>query len=266
MAKSTEFGIRGLQHVPVKVLHLPEVYGEGHAPGERYAVDKFIHRLRITRRGSQFCHHLFQVFFQVIVGEDLGIVPGYVRPAMARHGFHRMYILHYELADNTTDSIGRMPRNAVASLNTHDMPPFASFWQNLDIEERLSLGLVDAKGARAESRTRRVVKASLTSMLRNNKFLPKARDGVRDALNACLSFLGAGRARVVLVNLEDLWLETKSQNVPSTGDAYPSWQKKARYTLEEFYEMPKVRDTLEAVKSARRRKNRQIKHLKKTKQ
>ena len=36
------------------------------------------------------------------------------------------------------------------------------------------------------------------------------------ALKACLSFLADSQARIVLVNLEDLWLETQPQNVPST--------------------------------------------------
>ena len=33
----------------------------------------------------------------ILVGEDLGTVPPEVPPAMARHQFHRMFIVQYEL-------------------------------------------------------------------------------------------------------------------------------------------------------------------------
>jgi len=72
----------------------------------------------------------------VIIGEDLGIVPGYVRTTMARHGLHRMYILNFELADNAGRTPRSIPRNCIASLNTHDMPSFAGFWESAYIMEK----------------------------------------------------------------------------------------------------------------------------------
>ena len=36
-------------------------------------------------------------------------------------------------------------RNAVASLNTHDMPPFRSFYGGSDIDDRIDLGFLSAK-------------------------------------------------------------------------------------------------------------------------
>ena len=44
----------------------------------------------------------------VIVGEDLGIVPAYVRKAMSRHGLHRMYVLYYELAEDPSRALRRI--------------------------------------------------------------------------------------------------------------------------------------------------------------
>ncbi len=187
----------------------------------------------------------------VIVGEDLGIVPSYVRPAMLRHGLWRMYILYYELADK--DTIRRPPAKAVASLNTHDMPTFAAFWQGVDIPVKESLGLLPARAVRKETRTRRSVKSALARSLQKMKFLPKIDTGARAALQACLDFLSTSPARVILVNLEDLWQETRSQNVPGTGDKYPSWRGKARYSLEEFCRMKEVRDILEKIDALRKR-------------
>jgi 4-alpha-glucanotransferase len=189
----------------------------------------------------------------IIVGEDLGTVPAYVRPAMSRHGLQRTYVLHYELADNPADRLHRPRRDTVASLNTHDMPPFAAFWQGLDIQERLSLGLLDREGARAEKRSRRAIKRTLLTFLRSEGWLEGKGTDVGAVLRACLSFLSTSRARVVLVNLEDLWRETRPQNVPGTNDRNPNWRHRARYALEEFCQMPEVLNTLEKIDKLRRR-------------
>ena len=81
----------------------------------------------------------------VIVGEDLGIVPPEVRPMMEKHGIFRMFVGQYELI--TENQLGEIPPDCVASLNTHDMFPLTSFWQEKDIAERLRLKLVDREGA-----------------------------------------------------------------------------------------------------------------------
>jgi len=188
----------------------------------------------------------------IIVGEDLGTVPSYVRQEMARHSLHRMYVVHYELACNPQKSLGRIPGNAVASLNTHDMPTFSAFWQGLDIEERLRLGLLSKKGAQVETRTRKTCKNALAHFLQDKKLLREDSADIRDILRACLLFLSASQVRTVLVNLEDLWLETQPQNMPSTREEHPNWQQKARYTLEEFCRMPEVRDTLKAIDRLRK--------------
>ncbi|MFC1901449.1 4-alpha-glucanotransferase [Chloroflexota bacterium] len=225
-----------------------------------------LHRLFWIPKGMDACHGVYVRYRaeelyailaleshrhrSVIVGEDLGMVPSYVRPAMSRHVLQRMYVLHYELADNS--SLHRLPVNAVASLNTHDMPPFAAFWQGLDIEERLSMDLLDKKGAQVEKRARQACKNALAHFLQNKNLLKDDSADIRDILRACLLFLSISQARTVLVNLEDLWLETQSQNVPSTREEHPNWQKKARHTIEEFCRMPEVLDTLKAIDRLRK--------------
>ncbi|HJT15806.1 MAG TPA: 4-alpha-glucanotransferase, partial [Thermoanaerobaculia bacterium] len=76
----------------------------------------------------------------VIVGEDLGTVPKYVPQAMNRHGIRRMYVVQYELP-----KLDGPQRESIASINTHDMPTFAGFWQGKDIDERVERDLLDKK-------------------------------------------------------------------------------------------------------------------------
>jgi 4-alpha-glucanotransferase len=187
----------------------------------------------------------------VIIGEDLGIVPSYVRPVIARHGFSRMYILYYELADDASKAFRRIPRDSVASLNTHDMPPFAAFWEGADIGEKKEKGLLDDEGVRNEKRSRRAVKDVLENGLKQAGILRKAVTGTGAVLKACLAYLGTSPARTLLINLEDLWGETRSQNIPGAGDKYPSWRRKARYSLGEFCRRKEVRDILDMIDGLR---------------
>jgi len=164
----------------------------------------------------------------ILVGEDLGTVPPEVRPTMRRHGLHRMYVLQYEVVTNHQRALRPIPHNCVASLNTHDMPTFASFWQGLDSRD------------------------AVVTFLRDKGWIREPVADTGAILRACLSFLSASQARVLLVNLEDLWLETRPQNIPGTWKEYPNWQRKARYNLEELCQMPQVTDTLWIIDHLRR--------------
>jgi 4-alpha-glucanotransferase len=68
---------------------------------------------------------------------------------------------------------------------------------------------------------------------------------------ACLAWLGASPAEVVLVNLEDLWLETHPQNVPGTSTERPNWRRKARLTIEQIQRAPGLREALAVLNQAR---------------
>lgn len=166
----------------------------------------------------------------VIVGEDLGTVPHYVRTAMSRHKINRMYVLPFELTGNPGRALHPIPADALVSLNTHDMPPFAAFWLKEPAKMR----------------------SALTSFLRSAGWLEAKSEDPKAILRACLAYLSAGPARIVLVNLEDLWLETASQNVPGTAGEYPSWRRKARHAFEEFSRMPEVLQILKEIDYLRR--------------
>lgn len=226
-----------------RLFWIPSGMDAGHGVYVRYPAEELYGILAL-----ESCRHK-----SIIVGEDLGMVPSYVRPAMKRHGLQRMYVMHYELADNPSHALRNIGCDAVASLNTHDMPTFTSFWQDLDIKERLNLGIIDESAAEAEINSRQSLKKALVTFLQNNDYLQDTND-IRAVLEACLAYISASRARIVLVNLEDLWLETHFQNVPS-ADKYPNWQNKARYTFEEFSRMPEVLDTLKTIDKMRHQRS-----------
>jgi 4-alpha-glucanotransferase len=185
----------------------------------------------------------------IIIGEDLGMVPPEVRPMMEAHGIYRMFVGQYELiAENT---LGKIPPQAVASLNTHDIFPFAAFWQERDILARQKLKLINEKLAQEEILRRRQIMKQLIRILQDRS-PDKAISGDTGAiLRELLNLLAASPAYALLVNLEDLWLETRPQNTPGTKGRQ-NWTQKARFSFEEFSQMPQVVDVLRQMDRTRR--------------
>jgi 4-alpha-glucanotransferase len=179
-----------------------------------------------------------------VVGEDLGTVPRAIRSAMAGHGVHRTYVA--QLESKPVRPLPPVQRLALASVNTHDMAPFAAYWDGKDIDDRLSRDLLDQKEARAERTQRGKRRKALVRALRSAGHLPRhgpAELPAADVLPALLAWLGASEARVVLASLEDLWGETEPQNRPGTS-AGANWSRRARHRLEEFDDHDEITRTL----------------------
>jgi 4-alpha-glucanotransferase len=166
----------------------------------------------------------------VIVGEDLGTVPAYVPDIMRKRGIRRMYVVQYEIKPQGEQPIGAPPPQSIASINTHDMPAFAGFWCGADIDDRLAQGLLDDRGAGRERATRAQMRDSLNRFLKARGLLSNDGSDTMAVLDALVRFLGSSDAEMVLVNLEDLWLEREPQNVPGVPDR--SWRQRFRVPLE----------------------------------
>lgn len=165
-----------------------------------------------------------------IVGEDLGTVPDEVREAMAAHNLNRMCVLPFALERDGGRAFIHVPANSMASLNTHDMEPFAAFLMRLD-----------------ESTYHELLR-----MLAEHGRLAGATEDPQVLCRCCLEYLAASDARLLMVNLEDLWGETERQNMPGTTDEHPNWRRKAQLNMAQFTTQPDVLDTLRRVDELRR--------------
>ena len=191
----------------------------------------------------------------LIVGENLGTVPPEVNESMARHGVLGMYVVQYELAPGGGGLQREPPPASVASLNTHDMPTFRGFWEGRDVDDLQALGLFDERQAAEERQRRGAQRQQLAGAAAAH--WPGAWDGRGDpfplVLRDRLEHLAASPARMVLVNLEDLWYETEPQNVPGTlAEQRPNWRRKARWSFEEMTRHPEVVGVLERIDQLRR--------------
>ncbi len=161
-----------------------------------------------------------------VAGEDLGTVPAGVRSAMRRHGLLRTWVLQASLRPRAASPLGRVPARAVALTSTHDMFPLAGFARGDDITSRVKLGQLEYERACRELVTRDHAVARLRA------FLSASDSGETGLLRAVLAWLACGPSEMVVINLEDLLLETRPQNVPGTGWESGNWQRKLAVNLE----------------------------------
>jgi 4-alpha-glucanotransferase len=226
-----------------------------------------LHRLFVIPNGFEakdglYLHYPHQELYAILaieshraksmlVGEDLGTVPGYVRLAMEHFGLNRIYVFLTEVRLDANPPLQEPIEDALACLETHDMPTFAAFIEELDIKERLKLSQLSPDLAQKESESRQFFVKTIRKALKE-KGLLKEDEGIEAILWAVLRFLAQSQARITLVNLEDLWLERTPQNTPGTGDERPNWRKKAALSLEQLETDPKVLRVLRELVSLRK--------------
>ena len=173
----------------------------------------------------------------LVVGEDLGIVPAEVPPALRKWGLLSSKVLLWERDQDGFKPAVSYPSLALATANTHDMAPLAGFWSERDLELRKQVGLVrTSREVRQEKRQRAADKDALLRRL--GLAPPPHYDEARSTrrLTAAVhEFLGSTPAALVGESLDDLTGETEPVNVPGVGpDTFPSWRRKSRMTMEEI--------------------------------
>jgi 4-alpha-glucanotransferase len=179
-----------------------------------------------------------------LVGENLGTVPPEVNAGMKRHQLRQMFVLPFEQRPDPRQALRPVPARCVASMNTHDMPSFHAHWTGKDIADRAALGLFQRGELRKERERRRLLNAALIRFLQRQGCLRGKHPKTAAVLRASLRWLSASPAEMVVINLEDLWLEPLPQNVPGTSNERPNWRRKAAFPLEDIEKMAEVRDIL----------------------
>ena len=188
-----------------------------------------------------------------VVGEDLGTVPRDVRRAMTRHGLNRMFVLYYEMPALLSRGALSVPENSLASISTHDMPPFASIWRGVDIREQAEIGIMDRGQVPSAREERTTIKECLQGWLRT-RAPERPSDDEHTMLRSVLSWLAASRARYVIANLEDFWLETRQPNIPGAAEKHPNWVQRIPMTLRQIEHDSRTSDMIGILRKERGRR------------
>lgn len=181
-----------------------------------------------------------------IVGEDLGTVPDEVRERMAEDRMLRSWVFEFESTED--EPLPEAPVFSLASLATHDMPRFSSFLWGNDIDEAEKAGRMTVEEADARRAERALYREALFRALEIPVLSPT--ELTNEARRGCERHLAASKARLVLIDLEELWGESEPQNRPGTAEG--NWTQRAAMTLEDASSDAEIRSTLERIDDLRK--------------
>jgi 4-alpha-glucanotransferase len=188
-----------------------------------------------------------------VVGEDLGTVPSGFRETMRDANVLSYRVVMFERRqDGNFIPPGDYPPLAAASAATHDLATLKGFWLGRDIAWRQRLQLYpDAEAEKADIADRHTARWQLLEALareglmaseRFGEFLPQQAKPIYTAElgAAILAFLARSRARLMLVQLEDVAGEEEQANLPGTSDAHPNWRRRLSAPLDAILNGPEM--------------------------
>jgi 4-alpha-glucanotransferase len=189
-----------------------------------------------------------------VIGEDLGTVPEGFRDRLQAANVLSYRIVFFERsADRGFLPPARYPPLAAAAAATHDIATIRGFWLGRDIAWRRRLGLYpDEQAAEAETAERRrdrllllqaLSREGLIAAERFCEFLSQSGEPFFSAAlgDAVLAYLARSKARLMLVQLEDILGECEQANLPGTTEGHPNWRRRASHTLDEIGDDPRLR-------------------------
>ena len=201
-----------------------------------------------------------------VIGEDLGTVPAGFRETMRLADVLSYRVLMFERGhDRGFVPPAEYPPVAAASAATHDLATLKGFWLGHDIAWRRRLDLYsDADAAEAEERERSrdrrllldaLVSEGLIAPERVGQFLSEGGEPAYSAAlgDAIVTYLARSRARLVLVQLEDVVAEIEQANLPGTTDAHPNWRRRMSGSLEELVVVADLRRMAALIEEGRLR-------------
>ncbi len=205
-----------------------------------------------ARKGAyvrSFSHELFGILAlesvrhnALVVGEDLGTVPPDVPGVLAKWGVLSSKVQVFERSFHTGQfrRADDYPRMALATVNTHDLPPLVGWAEARDIMLRTEVGDLSDLGASSAMRDSRLNDlGALVSSLIEAGLLPHdahanlTSDMLIPAVHA---FIRRTPSALVGLSLDDLAHEATPVNIPGVWqDRYPSWTRRMRETLETLF-------------------------------
>jgi 4-alpha-glucanotransferase len=201
-----------------------------------------------------------------VVGEDLGTVPPGFRETMQSANLLSYRVVMFERRwDGNFLPPYEYPPLAAASAATHDLATLKGFWLGRDIAWRQRLALYpDAAAEAADISDRHTSRWQLLEALsreglvshdRFGEFLPHAAQPVYTAElgEAILAFLARSRARLMLVQIEDVAGEAEQANLPGTSDTHPNWRRRLSARLDEILSGLEMQRVAALVTEERRR-------------
>ena len=195
----------------------------------------------------------------LVIGEDLGTVPAGLRDALAGEAVLSYRVLPFETDAGVFRPAAAYPSLALACVSTHDLPPFAGWWDGVDIAERRTLGLGTATETEQAAAERLADKAALLRALAQAELIDADLDAARtpaaQVIWAVHAFIAATPCRLAVAQVEDLAGERVAVNLPGTDRQRPNWRRRLAAPLDAVLADPAARAILEAIRAGRGRED-----------
>jgi len=185
----------------------------------------------------------------LIVGEDLGTVPDEVRSSLREAGVLSYKLFYFERQqDGHFFPADWFPDQSLVAASTHDLPTLAGFWKGRDIEVRTGLNLYPRPEMREQQlQARARDRALLLADLAREDLLPEGMSTDPDTvpeltpalLRAIHAHLARSRARLALVQAEDMLGQEDQANQPGTVTEHPNWVRKLPLEIEAWRDDPR---------------------------
>lgn len=197
----------------------------------------------------------------VVIGEDLGTVPDWVRDHLAKAGVLSYRVFYFERrGDGSWKSPNEYPQQALAVVTTHDLPTLSGFWSGEDIQLRAGLGAFSDDASRRQAwGERQRDKGRMLAALKQEALLPSdvsddpaAVPAMTPALcRAIHTYLSRTPCWLVLANLEDGLEEISQTNLPGTVENHPNWKRKYASRIDNLLDDARVRELGATLRSTR---------------
>jgi 4-alpha-glucanotransferase len=187
----------------------------------------------------------------LIVGEDLGTVPPDFPALLAARNIMSCRLLIFAKDGERFLAPHEYPSNALVATGTHDLPPLLGYWSEVDLASRAQLGLFPDDATRQRAVDERVAdRAAMTAALQEAGF--SSADSA-SLVAAAYGFLARTPCRLLLVQMEDLALESNQVNIPGSGDDCPNWRRKLGRDIDDVFADPRATAVLDAIRRERPR-------------
>jgi 4-alpha-glucanotransferase len=158
----------------------------------------------------------------IVIGEDLGTVPGGLRETLRAAGVYGMEVLWFQREGSRFLRPDRWQSTAVAMTTTHDLPTVMGWFKERDIDWLDTLHRKSEWGNIGEERAARERdRGELQQALQDTSCLAA---GGPAAAAAC--YIAQTPCQLALMPLEDVFEMVEQPNIPGTVDEHPNWRRR----------------------------------------
>ena len=194
------------------------------------------HREENKREGEEYLRAILdEAGAARVAGEDLGVVPDYVRPSLQSLGIAGFKIPQWEIRDGLIIPGEMYDRLSVATYATHDHEPIRALWQQ---------AFQHPNSEKGQQGLNTLEKIALLARLNSKS---DGLDFEKDFYPAMMEALFTCNSWIAIVMITDLLARSYRFNVPGTR-ANLNWTRRIQRSIAKLRSSPKERKRMQPIR------------------